>query len=303
MKQAALLAGQFGDDEREDWWRLLTAALPAFDWWRDDRPYPAETITVAVVANPPPGRLRGLANLRLIQSLWAGVERLLRDDTLPPGVPICRMVDPAMNTAMAETALWAVLALQRDFFRYARQQAARQWVEHPQRRADEWRVTVLGQGEMGGTVSERLVRNGYVVAGWRRRDGADALPPLLARTDVLDNLLPLTPETAGVLDAALFAQLPRGAAVVNLARGGHLVEADLLAALASGQVGHAVLDVFATEPLPAGHAFWSHPQVTVLPHVAAQTDVRSAAEVAVANLRAFVEGAPLRHRVDRALGY
>lgn len=298
-----LLAGSFGDDERAEWWRVLTAALPDARWWRDDQPYPAELIDVAVVANPAPGRLQGLPRLRLIQSLWAGVERLLRDDTLPVDVPICRMVDPAMNEAMAETALWATLSLHRGFFGYARQQAERRWEEHPQRRADEVQVTVLGTGQMGQAAMRHLSRQGYRVAGWRRADGPEALAPLLARTEVLVNLLPLTPETAGVLSAALFGALPRGAAVVNLARGGHLVETDLLAALASGQVGHAVLDVFAVEPLPADHPFWSHPQVTVLPHVAAQTDARSAAEVVVANLRAWVAGAPLAHQVDRTRGY
>ena len=133
--------------------------------------------------------------------------------------------------------------------------------------------------------------------------GAAALPGLLAQAQVLINLLPLTPDTRGLINAALLAALPRGAAVVNLARGAHLVDADLLAALHSGQIGHAVLDVFNTEPLPAGHPYWQHPQITVLPHAAALTDQRSAAAVVAHNIGALAAGLPLQHLVQRGLGY
>ena len=299
-----LLCGDFDADEALAWQQALSQALPELRWRSvgEARARPDE-IGAAVVANPPPGSLQGLPRLGLIQSLWAGVDRLLADPTLPAGVPIARMVDPAMSAAMAETALWATLALQRDFFVYARQQRQGRWQQHPQRRADEWPLLVLGQGEMGGTAARALQAAGYPVQGWSRRAGTAALQQALPRARVLINLLPLTPETRGILDAALFAALPRGAALVNLARGGHLVEADLLAALADGRLSHAVLDVFGQEPLPAGHPFWRHEQVALLPHVAAQTDVRSAAAVAAANLRALRDGGPLRHLVDRGRGY
>jgi glyoxylate/hydroxypyruvate reductase A len=211
------------------------------------------------------------------------------------------MVDPAMNAAMAETALWAVLSLHRGFFAYQRRQREGVWQPHAQRRADEVRVLVLGQGQMGRTAAARIAQLGYPVTGWRR-DGA-ALPPLLARTDIVVNLLPLTNDTRGLLDARFFAALPPKASIVNLARGAHVVDADLLAALDGGHLRHAVLDVFHTEPLPAGHAYWQHPRVTVLPHAAAATDARSAAEVAVANLRAARDGLPLQHLVDAGRGY
>jgi glyoxylate/hydroxypyruvate reductase A len=133
--------------------------------------------------------------------------------------------------------------------------------------------------------------------------GAAGLDDLLTSVEILINLLPLTPDTHHLLDAPRLARLPRGAGLVNLARGAHVVEADLLAALASGQLAHAVLDVYASEPLPAGHPFWSHPAVTMLPHAAAMTDLRTAAEVAVANVRAAMTGGELRHRVDRVRGY
>ncbi len=297
-----LLCGDFDAAEAAAWQHWLQQALPEARWHAPGTAA-AANVTAAVVANSPPGQLQGLPRLRLIQSLWAGVDRLLADPTLPAGVPIARMVDPAMSAAMAETAAWATLALQRDFFVYGHQQRAGQWRQHPQRRAAECPVLVLGQGEMGGTTLRALQALGFPVQGWSRRDGPSALQQALAQAQVLINLLPLTPATAGILNTRLMAALPRGAAVVNLARGGHLVEADLLAALASGQLSHAVLDVFSQEPLPPNHAFWAHPQVTLLPHVAAQTDGRSAAAVVAANLRALRDGQPLQHLVDRTRGY
>jgi glyoxylate/hydroxypyruvate reductase A len=150
-------------------------------------------------------------------------------------------------------------------------------------------------------VTQRLAQSGYRVSGWRR-DGS-ALEPLLAASEIVINLLPLTDRTRGLLDARLFAALPARASIVNLGRGAHLVDADLLAALDTGRLRHAVLDVFHAEPLPAGHPFWRHPRVTLLPHAAALTDPRSAAAVVAHNLRALRDGAPLAHLVDRTRAY
>ena len=310
-----LLATHFGRAELAQWLALLQAALPdeSFVTQRNLAYDSDDDIDIAIVANPPAGALHGLANLKLIQSLWAGVENLLADPTVPADVPLARMVDPAMNAAMAETALWAVLSLQRGFFDCAAQQVARRWQPVPQRRADELTVTVLGLGQMGRAVALRLLQNGYHVLGWSTREtvvpgllslhGESALPEVLAQAQVLVNLLPLTAATRGLLDARAFAQMPAGASVVNLARGAQVVDADLLAALDGGHLKRAVLDVFHTEPLPPAHAFWSHRQVTVLPHVAAPTDPRSAALIAARNVRALRCGQSLQHLVDRARGY
>lgn len=295
------LCGELEPPELSGWLRRLREALPEETIDHDLARLGPALVDVAVVANPAPGSLRTLGNLQLIQSLWAGVDRLLGDATLPLDVPLARMVDPAMADAMAETALWAVLSLQRGFFAYQRQQRAGLWQVLPQRRADETRVAVLGLGELGGRVAQRLSGQGYRVQGWRRSGGA--LEPVLAAADVVVNLLPLTGETRGLFDARRFAAMKRGAGFVNLARGAQVVEADLLAALDSGQVGHAVLDVFQAEPLPPAHAFWPHAAVTVLPHAAALTDPRSAAAVVATNVRALREGRPLAHLVDRGRGY
>jgi glyoxylate/hydroxypyruvate reductase A len=308
-----VLAGQFDAAERAAWLAALQQALPEAQWLDAGDPAAAQA-ELAVVANPPPGTLEGLPRLRFVQSLWAGVDRLLAARPWAQGVALARMVDPAMNAAMAQTALWAVLSLHRRFFDYAAQQRQRQWLPLPQRRADEVAVAVLGLGQMGMAVARRLVAQGYDVQGWRSRgrgtlgglpfdSGLPALDRLGAESDVLVNLLPLTPGTRGLFDARRFAAWRRGAAFVNLARGAQVVDADLLAALDDGQVGHAVLDVFHAEPLPPEHRYWTHPRVTVLPHAAAATDARSAARVAADNLRAFVDGRPVAHLVDTRRGY
>jgi glyoxylate/hydroxypyruvate reductase A len=308
-----LLATDFDATALGLWRSLLQAALPDERIVADRSAAEAADIDVAIVANPPPGTLQGLTHLRLIQSLWAGADKLLADASLPPAVPIARMVDPAMSNAMAETALWAVLSLHRGFFAYAAQQRVPTWRPLPQRRADEVAIAVLGLGEMGRCVALRLAAQGYRVSGWSGRPtalpsiaahhGDEALTEVLRAADIVVNLLPLTPATRGLFCAARFDAMRPGAGLVNLARGAHVVDADLLAALDRGHLQHAVLDVFNTEPLPADHCYWRHPKVTVLPHVAAQTDARSAVEIAAANVRRLRAGGALNNLVDRDRGY
>jgi len=310
-----LLLGRWAEGEQQAWLQALQAAMPGEQWLLEPPRTAAKAAAVeaAIVANPPHGSLQGLPNLRLIQSVWAGVDKLLGDPTLPAEVPLARMVDPAMNEAMVHTALWAVLGLHRGFFRLQAQQREALWRPLPQLRAQEWSVLVLGLGELGGRVAGALAAQGYAVSGWsrspRRLDGVHCwhgeagLAEAMAGADTLINLLPLTPQTQGFFDAPRLAACKRGAGLVNLARGAHVDEAALLAALDSGQIGHALLDVFAVEPLPPTHRFWSHPRVTVLPHTAAQTDARSAALVVAENLAALRRGAPLQHLVARTRGY
>jgi len=300
---ALLLAADVDADELALWLRCLREAMPAETIVTDRSSVDASDIDIAIVAKPPAGSLQGLPRLRLIQSLWAGVDWLLQDATIPAGVPLARMVDPAMNQAMAQTALWAVLGLHRRFFDYEAQQREGRWLLHAQLRADEVAVAVLGLGQMGRAVMQRLQEQGYRRLGWSRADGFDALPGVLATSDIVINLLPLTDATTSLFDSRRFAQMKSGAALINLARGGHVVEADLLQALDSGHLARAVLDVFRTEPLPAGHAFWSNPRITVLPHVAAWTDARSASAVVARNVAAIRSGRTPEHLVDRARGY
>jgi glyoxylate/hydroxypyruvate reductase A len=270
-------------------------------------------IEVALVANPPQGVLGTLPNLRFIHSLWRGVDALVGDPTLPRDVPLARLVDPAMARSMTETVVLHVLTLHRRVPEYRAQQARALWRELDQPSAAERRVGLLGLGDLGRDAARALVGLGFAVAGWGRRPrelpgialftGAGGLAALLARTDILVNLLPLTDDTRGILDAAALSQLPAGASLINVARGGHVVEADLLRALDDSHLAHAILDVFAEEPLPADHPFWRHPRVTVLPHVAAYSDARSGAAIVAANVARFRAGEPVEHLVDWSAGY
>ena len=312
-----LLATRMRADDQAEWLALLQAALPTEHFVTTRHATTDHFIEVAVVANPSRGVLQNLPNLRFIQSLWAGVETLLSDTTLPADTPLARMVDPAMNTAMAETVLWAVLSLHRGYFECAAAQLKGCWQSLPQPRAIDVTVAVLGLGQMGRAAALRLVQNGYRVLGWSltgntkpsASDGVDAhsgepaLKHLLAEADIVVNLLPLTAATMGILNAATFAQMRSGASLVNLARGAHVNDADLLAALNSGHLSRAVLDVFHTEPLPTVHPFWTHPKITVLSHVAAQTDPRTAVQVVAQNLARHRAGAKPKHLVNRLLGY
>jgi len=313
-----LLATSFDEQDWRGWWPALQAALPGETWVREPQaltPQQRAQVEIAIVAHPPAGALQGLPRLRLIQSLWAGVDRLLDDPSVPTGVPIARMVDPAMTQAMVQTALWAVLSLHRDAPIYAHQQRERIWQTHPQRLASEVHVAVLGLGVLGRACAQALVQQGYRVSGWRARHGMAAGPGVathegsqglwdaLAGADIVINLLPLTSSTRGLFCADTFGAMKPGAALVNLARGAHVVESDLLEALDRGQLGHAMLDVCRQEPLPRDDPLWGHPRITLWPHVAAQTHPRSAARLAADNVNALREGRVLQHLVDRGRGY
>jgi glyoxylate/hydroxypyruvate reductase A len=309
-----LLIGEFTEEEYAQWRETLTACLPrAETLYLPNDNYDPASIDIALVANAAGSSLTRLKNLQLIQSLWAGVDRLLSDPTLPADVPIARLVDPNLTQAMTECALAAVMFVHRQLPVYARQQAASVWKKLPQPLAQERPIGVLGLGQLGGAVAETLASLNFNVGAWSASprivegittwSGAAGLRSLLERTDILVNLLPLTPQTSGILNGDLFAQMPKGAAIINLARGGHLNEADLLEALARGQLSHAILDVFGEEPLPPEHPFWAHPLITVLPHVAAVTDVNTAARIAAENVREFRRGRMPAPLVHRAKGY
>ncbi|HEX8374635.1 MAG TPA: glyoxylate/hydroxypyruvate reductase A, partial [Geminicoccaceae bacterium] len=261
----------------------------------------------------PPGLLAGLPGLRAILSLGAGVEAMLRDLTLPESLPLCRMVDPSLTRAMGEYVLLQVLKYHRQLDLYAEQQRQARWRLRlplpPERRT----VGIMGLGTLGAEAAGLLARHGFRVKGWsrgaKRLDGVEChaggagLGAFLADLDVLVCLLPLTPETEDVLDAGLFARLQRGARLINVARGRHLVEQDLLDALDTGQLAHATLDVVREEPLPRDHPFWRHPRIDLTPHVAAYVLPETGADLVIENLRRLEAGEPLLHVVDRDKGY
>jgi glyoxylate/hydroxypyruvate reductase A len=289
----------------------LAAALPGTPVYTVGDSFDASEVEVAIVAPSAAEVVRGLPSLRLVQSLWMGVDRLLAESSgVPADVPIARMVDSGMKREMPEAALAHVLHLHRAHDVYARQQRAREWRQWPQPAAAKRSVGVLGLGALGAPTARVLAERGFRVKGWsrtpKRIDGIEThtdLQAVLAASDILVNLLPLTAETRGLLDAHRLATLPAGACLINLARGAHVIEEDLLAMLDRKHLRHAILDVFAEEPLPPEHPFWVHPAVTVLPHVAALSTLEHCLPVAVENIRRLRAGEPLLHLVDRAHRY
>jgi len=257
--------------------------------------------------------LRRYPNLKLIVSMGAGVDHLMRPPGPPPGVPVARLKDVRLTTGMTEWVLLNVLRFHRQDMEYRAQQAARIWDELPAPETTKRRIGMLGLGELGSAAARVLLSLGFPVMGWTRNprampsvqcySGTDGLAAMLGRTDILVCLLPLTPETRGIINGASLGMLPRGAYVINAARGGHVVAEDLLAALDSGHVAAAALDVFEPEPLPADHPFWGHPRVLVWPHAASITIPSSAAPQVVENLRRAREGRPLINLVDFTSGY
>jgi glyoxylate/hydroxypyruvate reductase A len=250
--------------------------------------------------------------LELLFSTGAGVDQIDLA-ALPPRVSLVRMVEPGIVQGMVEYVTHAVLDLHRDMPAYRRAQQQRQWQPLPVRTAAECRVGVLGLGSLGQAALTQLVPLGFDTAGWSRsrRDlpgvhchaGDDEIDAFLGRTQILVCLLPLTDATRGVLNAALFAKLPRGASLVHVGRGPQLVADDLLRALDAGQLAEVVLDVTDPEPLPLSDPLWSHPRVQITPHIASMTQPQTAARVVINNLRRHARGEALVGLVDRVRGY
>ena len=302
------------DIERGDAWHRAFAELlpdmPVRNWSDPGEPAAVE---YALVWQPERSALRRFPNLKAIFSIGAGIDHLSGDKDLPEGVPVVRMVEPGLTAGMVEFVVMSVLHHHRFMLDYAAQQREGHWHEIAQIPAQRRRVGILGLGVLGGACAEALQGFGFPLAGWSRRPkeiagvesfhGAGGLTPFLNRSDILVSLLPLTAETEGILNAETLAALPRGAALISVGRGKHVVEAELLAALDSGQIGGATLDVFHEEPLPPESPFWRHPRVIVTPHVASMTIAETAAEAVVANIRRIQAGQAPLHIVDLARGY
>lgn len=266
-----------------------------------------------VVGRPAPGVIAAVPGIELVLSLNAGVEHLLASGEVPEGLPIVRLVDEGLALGMAEWVLAQALAWHRNLFDYAEVQKRAEWLPSSEKLANERRVAVLGAGALGRPVAGHFVRFGFDTRVWSRTlhdipgaatfAGKDQLLEAVAGSDILVNLLPLTAETANIIDASVFAALNQGAFFINGARGAHVVDADLLVALDAGQLSGAALDVFRVEPLPADDPFWRHPKIRVSPHVAAPTHAHMAVKEMAENIRRFERGEAIPHLVDRTAGY
>jgi glyoxylate/hydroxypyruvate reductase A len=300
-------------EEIADWRRRFAALDPTIEFrvWPDTGPVEAVEFILAWMSEP--ADLRRYRNAKAIFWLGAGVDHLMKDKDLPRHVPIVRLVDPGLTAGMSEYVLLHVLRYHRRLPEQKALQRECLWrkLEYPL--AKDRKVGILGLGVLGADAATKLARLGLDVAGWSSTPkdlpgvtafhGDNGLKALLRRTEILVCLLPLTPATAGIISGRTLSQLPRGACVINAARGGHVVDADLIAALDSGHLAHATLDVFHTEPLPAEHPFWRHPRITVTPHVASVTMAETALRVIHDGMLAARAGRPLANVVDPSKGY
>jgi glyoxylate/hydroxypyruvate reductase A len=299
-------------EEAKAWIGSMRALDPKLDFvtwpdWGDP-----DKVDFIIVGGRLPGDLSIFRNAKAIQSTWAGVNHLLRGK-FPPGVPIARMVDQGLSANMVEYMVyWALDALRQGRELRAAQRGVK-WLDLPLQWARNFPIGILGLGTLGAATAEKLVDLGFPVRGWSRSMkslpdvetfyGAGQLGAFLAPVKLLMCLLPLTAETEGILDAKLFAHLSDGAALVNGARGGHLNESDLIAALDSGKLAYAVLDVFREEPLPPDHLFWRRKDIVITPHVASITRAGTGAGDILENYRRALAGKPLLNPVDPARGY
>ena len=296
----------------QEWLTGIKQRLPHAEireWQRGDE-RPAD---YALVWRPPHEMLANRRDLKAVFALGAGVDAILDQERKHPGTPLLRLEDTGMAQQMQEYALSYVLRYFRRFDEYQALQQRQEWQPLDPHSLDDFPIGILGAGVLGQSVARKLTEFGFSVRCWSRSAkqidgvqsfaGEDQRAAFLDGVKLLINLLPNTPETVGILNRELFAQLSAGAYLINIARGAHLVEADLLAALEQGQLAAATLDVFAREPLPQDHPFWRHPRVTITPHIAAITLPQQAMDQIAANIRALEEGHPPAGVVDRQRGY
>jgi glyoxylate/hydroxypyruvate reductase A len=308
---ALLFYSQF--DDPADWGKHLLDAMPRLDfrvWPQVGEP---RDIEAALVWKAPEGELRKYPNLKLIINLGAGVDSIVKDRSLPAGIPIVRIADAEMSRMMAQYVLAAVLRHYREFVSFARAQKERRWHYIHPREAGTCSVGVMGLGNLGAMAANELVRQGFKVSGWSRSakkiegvesfHGEAGFAPFLAKSEILAVMLPLTPQTDGLLDAKALGHLPKGAKIINVGRGRLIDEEALIEALLSGQVAEATLDVFREEPLPAESPLWGFDQVLVTPHLASVAIPRTASRQVAENLRRLKTGEPLLNVVDPARGY
>lgn len=272
-----------------------------------------DEIDFAVVWAPPNGRLKQFKNLKYIFSIGAGVTHITEDPEAPVNVPIVRLQDDMLVLDMACHIIHWSLHFHRYYNRYKLYEAERKWLRHRYPDNKDRRIVVLGLGQTGKVTCERLRDLEFDVIGWSRSpkqidgvtrlSGDDALPQVLAQADILVNLLPLTAATTDLINQNTLAMMPDGAFFINCSRGGTVVDADLLAALDSGKIEAAALDVFRAEPLPASDPYWSHPKVSVTPHAAAPSNERSAARFIADHIRRVLDGGEPWPIVDRTRGY
>lgn len=291
----------------------LRAAAPDIPIWDETDTPPPDQVEALLAWRLKPGQVTRFPKLRVVCAISAGVEKLLAVPDLPADLPVTRIVDPQQGQMLAQYVVACALRFTRELPSFEAQQARGEWGRRPVRPMARCRVGILGQGEVAQAVARAFLPLGYPVAVWGRSrksfDGLQSfageaeLPQLLAQSDLLVCTLPLTSATEGLLNRRTLSQLPAGAMVINVGRGGHLVEADLRALLDEGHLAAAALDVFEREPPPADNWVWQHPKVLATPHIAGEARRSLIAEQCLDALRRARAGLAQPLAVDRSRGY
>jgi glyoxylate/hydroxypyruvate reductase len=312
MRRPTLLFSSDIDDPRP-WRALFARERPDVEFriWPDVGDL--SDITHALVWRISDGALKLLPNLEVVFALGAGIDQIIKDPEFPGHIPLFRLIDAGLREQMTEYALYGVLHWHRRMGEYAAQQARGEWRMHKAIHPCERTVGVMGLGVFGADIATKLATLGFNVCGWSRTKkalegvetwaGPMEFDRFLSKSQILVNVLPLTDQTRGILNARLFDALPGKGALIHLGRGGHLNEGDLVAALDSGKLDWAMLDVFPTEPLPAESPLWPHPRVFVTPHVASQPVSDRAERLVIENFNRFERGEEPLGRVDLSAGY
>ena len=284
--------------KRAKWWQShLASLLPDFEFFQPDEVTKKCVIEYAIVWRPAPGWLKTFPNLKCIISIGSGIDHILSDPELPKNIPIIRTTGPILTNQMREYVVLHVLRLHRELPIFESAQNKMEWKSHLVPPASERSVGIMGLGNLGSNCAHALSNIGFKVCGWAKSQ--KSLPNIkcfsendkiefLNNADILVCMLPLTPETDGILNSELFSHLPSGASLINVARGQHLIENDLLDGLKSGHLRRATLDVFREEPLPENHPFWTHPNILITPHTASIVDPVLGGQIIADNLKKFV---------------
>lgn len=272
-----------------------------------------ERVRFAVCWNHPKHVLDGYPNLSVVSSLGAGINHLLNDEALPASAKICRLVTTALKDQVAEYIWNAITNYRLHFYTYMHQKNQGSWKPKGAIEKEEVPVGIMGLGEIGTAAAELLVKQGYSVSGWSRSKkelqgvttfaGIKGLDDFFSATKILVCLLPLTDETEGILNLDIFKKIRKPGYLINVGRGSHLVEEDLIYALDTELLAGACLDVFEAEPLPEKHSFWNRENIMITPHVAGITPVKEAAELIIENYKRSLSGMELMFEIDREKGY
>lgn len=301
------------DEKIALWKEALLASDPEIPIYSFLDEHPREQIDMALVWKHPKGSLQHYPNLKCIASFGAGVDFIFEDKNRPLDLPITRVVDPKLASDMSEFVLGQILSHLKHFNQYKIDQLNKVWEMRSYQRIEDVCVGIMGLGALGMTLAKDLQKLNFRLIGWANSPKENIAIPVftgkeqgsefLSKSDILVCLLPLTEKTAGILNEKLFRKLPKGAYIINVARGGHLVDNDLLKMIDEGHLSGASLDVFHAEPLKANHPFWNHPKIHITPHIASVSDIASVTPQLIENYHRLQSGLPLNNLVSGIKGY